>query len=282
LLGFLFPLILRARAQAARARKINNLHQLSLACHNYAATLDVLPPGNDKNNFSASVWLLPYLEQDNLAQRIDFKKDIDDKANAESRKATIKVFLSPQDDIPAVKPEWGATNYLFNAGSKPSLTDNDGVVFQDSKVRFPDITDGTSNTLLVGETLKGDGGTKALDVKRQHVLLKEGDLKGIDDETGVKDFKDNKNIAGDRCASWMDGRFLQGTFTATRLPNDERPDVSCGGAGGLSALRSLDDVISVGMCDGSAHLLRVKKIDKDLWKALATRAGGEVVEIPEN
>jgi hypothetical protein len=112
--------------------------------------------------------------------------------------------------------------------------------------------------------------------------LKEGDLKGIDDDAGVKDFKDNKNIVGDRCASWMDGRFLQGTFTATRLPNDERPDVNCGGAGGLSALRSVDDVISVGMCDGSARMIKAKKIEKDLWKAMATRAGGEVVEIPDN
>ena len=282
LLGFLFPLVLRARAQAERARRINNLHQLGIACHNYAATNDKLPSGNDANNFSATAYLLPYVEQDNVFQRIDFKKDVDDKANAEMRGVTIKTFLSPQDDVAKVKNEWGATNYLFNAGSKPSLADNDGVFYQQSKIRLPDITDGTSNTMMIGETLKGDGGTKAVEVRRQHVLLKEADLKGIDDDAGVQDFKDNKNIVGDRCASWMDGRFLQGTFTATRLPNDERPDVNCGGAGGLSALRSVDDVISVGMCDGSARMLKAKRIEKDLWKAMATRAGGEVVEIPDN
>jgi type II secretory pathway pseudopilin PulG len=282
LLGLLFPLIFRAQAQAQRNRTLNNLKQLGLACHNYNATIGAMPAGNDANNFSASARLLPYIEQDNVFKAIDFSKDVDDKANAEIRKAIIKTFLSVRDDVPQVKAEWGATNYLFSAGSKPSLKDNDGVFYQDSKVRFADITDGTSNTVMIGETLKGDGGTKAVDVKRQHVLLKEEDLKGIDDEAGVKDFKDNKNIAGDRCASWMDGRFLQGTFTATRLPNDERPDVSCGGVGGLSALRSVDEMISVELCDGSAHLFKVKKIDKDLWKALATRAGGEVVEIPDN
>jgi type II secretory pathway pseudopilin PulG len=282
LLGLLFPLILKARAQALREQKLNNLKQLGLACHNYHDTNGAMPAGNDGNNFSASARLLPYIEQDNVFKQIDFSKDVDDKANAEMRKVIIKTFLSAQDDVGQVKNEWGATNYLFSGGSKPSLKDNDGVFFQDSKVRFADILDGTSNTIMIGETLKGDGGTKAVDIRRQHVLLKEDDLKGIDDEAGVRDFKDNKNIASDRCASWMDGRFLQGTFTATRLPNDERPDVSCGGVGGLSALRSVDDMISIEVCDGSARVLRVKKIDKDLWKALATRGGGEVVEIPDN
>jgi type II secretory pathway pseudopilin PulG len=282
LLGLLFPLILKMRAQARRVQSSNNLHQLALANHNYCSTNGVFPSGNDSKNLSAAAYLLPYIEQDDAAAKIDFTKDVDDKTNAEARKLVIKIFLSPQDPLANVKDEWGATNYLFSAGTKPSLKDNDGVCYQDSKVQFGDIEDGTSNTLLVCETLKGDGGTKGVDVKRQHVFLKEDDLKDMDDEAGVTNFKDNKNIAGDRCASWMDGRFLQGTFTATRLPNGERPDVSCGGVGGLSALRSLDNVICVGLCDGSVHSFRVQKVDKDAWKAIATRAGGEVTAFPDN
>src|SRR5205823_4254126 len=127
---------------------------------------------------------------------------------------------------PRVEDKSGATNYLFSAGSKPGLKDNDGVCYQDSLIRLPgDITDGTSNTVLAGETLKGDGGTKAVDVRRQHVALKKEALKGLKDEAGVQEFKDNKDIVGDRCARWIDGRFLQGTFTATRSINDSRPDV---------------------------------------------------------
>ena len=80
----------------------------------------------------------------------------------------------------------------------------------------------------------------------------------------------------DRCASWMDGRFLQGTFTATRVANDPRPDVTCEGAGGLSGLRSLTDVITVAMGDGSVRSI-TRKHDIELWKALATRNGGETV-----
>ena len=134
-----------------------------------------------------------------------------------------------------MKPEWGATNYLFN----------DKLFFLNSKTHFPaSIPDGTSNTIGIGETLKGDGKTKAVDVSRQYVLLKKDDLKKTGPDTGVEYFKDNKNIAGDRCASWMDGRFLQGTFNSRLQPNDERPDVSCGGVSGVSALRSFDDVRS--------------------------------------
>src|SRR5205085_3059773 len=140
--------------------------------------------------------------------------------------------LSPDDPIQLVKSEYGATNYLYSAGSKADLVDNDGIFYQDSKIRIADITDGTSNTIMVGETLKGDGGTKAKQVARQHVALGKDALKELNDDSGVQEWKADKNIAGDRCGSWMDGRFLQGTFSANRSVNDARPDVSCDGVGG--------------------------------------------------
>src|SRR5262249_9478786 len=122
----------------------------------------------------------------------------------------------------------------------------------------------------------GDGGTKAVTVKRQHVLLDKDALPNLKDTSGVQEFKDGKDIAGDRCASWLDGRFLQGTYTATRQPNDARPDVSCAGLGGLSALRSLSEPSLVSMCDGSVRTVS-SRISEATWKALATRAGGEVL-----
>jgi hypothetical protein len=75
----------------------------------------------------------------------------------------------------------------------------------------------------------------------------------------------------------MDGRFLQGTFNAARKPNDERPDVSCAGLGGLSGPRSLDDYIQVGMGDGVVRAINGKKISFETWKAAITPAGGEVL-----
>ena len=58
----------------------------------------------------------------------------------------------------------------------------------------------------------------------------------------------------------MDGRFLQGTFNGKLKLNDERPDVSCGGEGGVSTLRSLDDDITVGLADGSVRTINAKKL----------------------
>src|SRR4051812_23991367 len=116
---------------------------------------------------------------------IDFKKASDDKDNAAIRAALIKTYLSPRDPQMRVNDNDGPTNYLFSAGTEASLVKNNGMFYTDSQVKFADITDGTSNTIMAVETLKGDGGKKAIDVRRQHVQLKAGDLKGIKESTGV-------------------------------------------------------------------------------------------------
>jgi hypothetical protein len=269
-LGLLLPAAVKARERAKKADATKNLQQLGLAVHNYVDTNGgTLPPGCDANNFSAAAHLLPYLEQDKLYKTIDFKKSVTDAANVEARKKVIDLFLSPRDPQKKVSDDYGATNFLAN----------DQVLVRGAGLRFPAaIPDGTSNTILYGETLKGDGGVKATDVRRQYVLLPKEDLKkGLPEDAGVKEFKDSKGIAGDRCASWMDGRFLQGTFNGGRKPNDERPDVSCEGLGGLSALRSLDDTIFVGLCDGSVKQVSAKKISQVTWKNAICPNDGNVL-----
>jgi Tfp pilus assembly protein PilE len=264
LFALFLPAIMQARAKAERAKAFNNLKQLGIALFTYHDSYTVLPSGVDNNHFSTVSRLLPFIEQGQVYNKIDFKKSIDDKANAEARQTKIKVFLSKGDPIESVKDEWGATNYLFN----------DKVFTLNSKTKIPNsFPDGLSNTVVIGETLKGDGKTKTTDVKRQYVLLKKEDLKATGPNTGVQYFKDDKNIAGDRCASWMDGRFLQGTFNARLLPNDARPDVSCGGVSGVSALRSLDDFVLVGLGDGSARTVK-NTISKTTWEHAIDPADG--------
>ncbi|HEV3256020.1 MAG TPA: DUF1559 domain-containing protein, partial [Gemmataceae bacterium] len=144
LFALLLPAVFKVRVAAARSQSANNLKQLALANHSYADTNQVFPSGNDDNNFSAAARLLPYIEQDNVYKLIDFTKPSTDPANANVRQVLIKIFINPRDPQMGAVAGVGPTNYLFNAGSEPSLKDNNGIFYQDSKIKFSDITDGTS------------------------------------------------------------------------------------------------------------------------------------------
>jgi hypothetical protein len=276
LFAFFLPAVAKIRAAAARTQSQNNLRQLGIAAHSYYNAVGNFPPGCDDNHFSTHAYLLPYIEQDNLYKTIDFKKPCDDKANAQPAATLIKTFLSPLDQVTQPDKDFGATSYLFVAGTKPDLADNDGIFYLNSKTKFPDITDGTSNTMIAFEDLKGDGKDKAEDMKRQHVALAKDDLKDLKDDAGAKYWKESVKIAGDRGSRWIDGRFLQGTANARLKFNDDKPDVSCGGMGGVTSVRTLQNGTPVGMADGSVRFVS-NSISLKTWMAVATRAGGEVL-----
>jgi hypothetical protein len=281
-LAMFFPAIMKARQAAARARRANNMRQVGIAVNNFDAQTGKLPPGVDENNFSALTMLLPYIEQNDLYTKIDFKKSVDDKENLALAKTRIDLFQSPSDPRKQVNDDFPGTNILLCAGSEAALDGNNNVFCRNPKgLTLANIPDGTSNTMMAAETLKGDGSDKATDVNRQIVRLDKDALKNLKYDTGVDDFKNGKHISGMRCANWMDGRFLQGTFNTTRLPNDERPDVDCGGEGGLMSVRSLDGYITIGYFDGSVRTIDAKKIDPKVWKALGNASSNEAKDIQD-
>jgi len=281
LLGVVLPAVTAARAAAAREESVNNLKHIGLSLHNYADSQNSnLPSGFDDNYFSASAKLLPYLEHNALSKKIDFTKSIDDKANAEARGTVVKRFLDPADKARTggggkdPTKGYGPTNYLFNGL----------VFFHNSKPRFPaTFTDGTSNTIVVAETLRGDGSNQATDMRRQYVALTAAEgakYKGQRENMGIKEFKKGKRIAGNRGASWMDGRLLQGTFLPGRGPNDPRPDVMVGAPermDGLTGPRSLDDTVNVALGDGSVKPINARKLTYTTWYHALTPSGGEVL-----
>jgi prepilin-type N-terminal cleavage/methylation domain-containing protein/prepilin-type processing-associated H-X9-DG protein len=177
LIGLTASAVQRVRAAAARAQCVNNLKQIGLALQNYHNTNRCLPPGyrsdfDTAGNDTGPGWgwasfTLTYLEQQPLFATIRFDQGIDAAVNAGPRVQVVPVFLCAAD---SAAPTWTATRYDILSG-KPVATicdiassnyvgvygttepgvDGDGVFFRNSKVRFGEITDGTSNTLMVGE-----------------------------------------------------------------------------------------------------------------------------------
>jgi len=179
LIGLLLPAVQKVREAANRATCKNNLKQIGLAFHNYHSTYGSFPPGFKSRaalldgpslgpGWGWGAYLLPYLEQENLYRQIDFTKDIADPANAKARLTSLAVFRCPSDIPPS--PTYTARddsgnpicdvafgNYVGMAGvyevtGFPDTSNGaPGVLLRNSKVRVTDITDGSSNTLFVGE-----------------------------------------------------------------------------------------------------------------------------------
>ncbi len=276
LMAMMLPATLQVRIAAARMQSQNNLKQIGLAMHNYHDVNNGLPAGVDANGFSGLVPILPYIEQELLLRKVDLTTSPENAANDDARTAMIKIYMSPLDEAALPSEKHGPTSYFLVAGAKTDLERNNGIFFSGSKSSLNQITDGTSYTIWCLESLRGDGGTKAVTVARQHVELKKEALKGLLDTAGVDDFNNDKNISGKRGMSWLCGKFLSSTMSINRLPNDSRPDVDCGGAGGYSGPRSERGGVTCGFADGSVRFA-TKSLDLDTWKALATRDGGEVV-----
>jgi prepilin-type N-terminal cleavage/methylation domain-containing protein len=73
LIGLLLPAVQKIREAAARMACSNNLKQIGLAAHNYESTYQKLPPGMDAQHVGVLVYLLPYIEQDNMFRAYSFR-----------------------------------------------------------------------------------------------------------------------------------------------------------------------------------------------------------------
>jgi prepilin-type processing-associated H-X9-DG protein len=166
ILGLSLAAVQRVRASAARTQCANKLHQLGLAHQQYHQTHGAFPPGvsyaDGKDPYPFLGWqarLLPYLEQRELWDQTvaAFKQDPvfwNDPPHT-GLATVVPAFLCPADDrvtSPATVGSVGLrafTSYLGVEGTNAGVVD--GVLYLDSKCRLADVTDGSSNTLLVGE-----------------------------------------------------------------------------------------------------------------------------------
>src|SRR5262245_35112291 len=162
LIGLLLPAVQKVREAAQRTQCANNLKQLALGLHNYHDANGKLPAGEiSKNNSSANrnwgwgALILPYIEQGSLFSQLQpgvatIPFPLPDNILMQTR---IPVYLCPADTGPPLNPyilNYAKSNYLMN---KRIWT----VTSVNNPIAITDITDGTSNTFLVGERAAPEG-----------------------------------------------------------------------------------------------------------------------------
>jgi prepilin-type N-terminal cleavage/methylation domain-containing protein/prepilin-type processing-associated H-X9-DG protein len=278
LIGLLLPAVQQAREAARRTQCRNNLKQLGLALHNYHDTHRTLPPGyvslydssgtDTGPGWGWSSFLLPALEQPAAYQMINFEQAIEAVANAAIRTKTFTVLHCPSDDSRDIWParrydpvtgaalnvicDVGSTNYVGMYGISEPGVDGEGVFFRNSKVSFRDITDGLSQTIVIGE--------------RSHRL---GEATWTGSVTGALLAGDPSDGVGQMVPEHGSGMTL-GHVGERRGPGDPRSDAnqfySRHSGGGVHFL----------FADGHVSYLP-PSFDYRTYLALATRAGGETI-----
>ncbi len=170
LIGLLLPAVQKVRAAAARTKCSNNLHQICLALHNYADVKGSFPSAYEAPVYNPgwgwSTHLLPFVEQGDLyrAMNVDntvFGNGANPAMPTALEQTKLTIYRCPADIGPDLNPmrlNFAMSNYRAVAGpyTNPYIYPNQdfgGVMWQNSKIRFGDITDGTSNTLAVGECM---------------------------------------------------------------------------------------------------------------------------------
>jgi prepilin-type N-terminal cleavage/methylation domain-containing protein/prepilin-type processing-associated H-X9-DG protein len=296
LLGLLLAAVQMVRQAAARIQCSNNLKQLALAMHQYHDTMTRFPTGVDvvdtsRGGYSGgtTLWveILPYLEQDNLKRKWDYADYRNNLAGGSTATTAqvLKVLLCPSDALPSPALftlqiyDWASGDFAIGSyggnggtlsfdgwdGSPPPSCD--GVLFRYSRVRMADITDGLSNTFLLGERYHRDAAWDSLT---------------LDLDPGMYP------LWG--WGSWAEAGFQIGpegdTLLSTPVPINYRVPPGSGAddwswegyrlcAYGSGHGRGANFAFA----DGSVRFVS-DSTALDTLQALSTRAGGEVVTLP--
>jgi prepilin-type N-terminal cleavage/methylation domain-containing protein/prepilin-type processing-associated H-X9-DG protein len=184
LIGLLLPAIQKVREAANRMSCSNNLKQLGLALHNYHDANQCFPPGRLKTAPAAGqpavdyegwiTYILPYIEQNNLVRGYRVDLIWKDPVNVPFGVVHLNVLTCPsaptgRDFDDGAMTDYSAANIFITGGVTDNYSDynNNKAAYHNSGVlkvvepptlagntkgnRITDITDGTSNTLMVAE-----------------------------------------------------------------------------------------------------------------------------------
>lgn len=334
LIALLLPAVQAAREAARRMSCTNHLKQYALACHMYHDVQDCLPPlgvagyepQNNRDRLSWTLLTLPFIEQSALYSQIG-SKDASNHLDGtlyepfeaypwDNRylpwRAKVSIRSCPSDPL-ALAPEdaVGFCSYRGNAGDKMSGYNNQtvngsfywrGAMPRRHGRNFSYITDGTSNTLLIGETLIGSGTTNG---RNRWDLVTPGPNAWTGTPAWCLSAMDGNQISsaygslGWIGRRWCDGLFYYSAFTPILPPNS--PSCNLGDTGdtadGIISLSSLHTGgANSSLCDGSVRFLSntisYGDVNEAVWLlkpaespygvigAIGTANGGESVAVP--
>lgn len=286
LIALLLPAVQQAREAARRTQCKNNLKQLGLALHNYHDTLNRFPFGFDERETLWTAMILPQIEQSNLYATLIWQEgtvgnwNFDGSPNEKACATIIQGFRCPSmpleprnnEDIPGRVPVSyrGVAGALissddistrpapYNTAAHRALEEAnlDGMFFGCSSIRMRDITDGTSNTIMVGES-------------RTSVYSKDGQQ------------MDYWQFGCPQSGGWVLGgvggtEYSEGLGSAVVKINANL-DLTMNGVLMEMAFGSYHiGGAQFALADGSARFIS-ENVDQRLYEALATRGNGEVI-----
>jgi prepilin-type N-terminal cleavage/methylation domain-containing protein/prepilin-type processing-associated H-X9-DG protein len=324
LIALLLPAVQAAREAARRSQCVNNLKQLGIAIQNYADVKGSLPPtsgpGPDgvSNNFSMKVHILPFMEQTAMYNAINQYFYWNDSTygypNATAATATINTFLCPSDSNSpnatlsvngTSKPD-AMTSYANNIGTCRTFNGNimDGPAYLLGStslgpvITLASIQDGTSNTAIFSEWVRGAGTSKA-GLGQIYLATSSFSTSGPVPKL-IGTLGQSLQTVSATCQSattWLTSpsgydkgysymehtNGLGGGYSHLNTPNKKACWFSSD-TGVYPSDRSLVGAssyhsggVNVAFCDGSVHFIK-DSVSFQTWGSIATHAGGEVID----
>ncbi|MEW4455205.1 DUF1559 domain-containing protein [Bremerella sp. JC817] len=296
LISLLLPAVQQAREAARRIQCQNNFKQLGLALHNYHDTHRNFPSiSSSSTGYSPQALVLPFIEQGNLHDLIDFSQPLMlgsgpsvslNPAHAGIPDRVLPMLLCPSESGDPLFIDggetWAGTNYMVNVGSGNGLNYSEGnspngLFWRGSDTRFRDITDGTSHTILMAETLFGGRdqvSTTVLTDPQRQIKSVSGGAPGSKTAEDL-DAASASGYTGKRAGSWIRATGFHITINGFYTPNSLNPDVSHHGYIVTSSRSNHPGGTQLVLADGSVKFAP-ETIDLAVWRALFSRGGGEV------